>query len=211
MSHKVVELVSAWSAFDEHHPSGDIADFCRYYLSLEEVSKAEHTKTTEHVVPIEKTIGRSFGKLTKFSAFYTRRGFSDLELRNFDDLMYLDELLRLGSSTKKELIEMHISEYSSGIEIIKRLTGLGFIEEKPSKEDKRAMDIKLTKKGKKVLEACQPHLRQLGQMMFSSLSSDEKKVLASLVTKLVNIHTDAYTNSKNKTLEEIKELLQANK
>ncbi|MBC7451909.1 MAG: winged helix DNA-binding protein [Cytophagales bacterium] len=207
MSDKVVELVSVWSAYDQQHPSSDVADFCRYYLSLQKTILPEAQNSVGKAIPIEKTIGRSFGKLTKFSAFYTRRGFADLELRNFDDLMYMDELLRLGTSTKKELIEMHISEYSSGIEIIKRLTGLGFIQEKPNEEDKRAMDISITKKGKKVLEACQPHLRKLGQMMFSSLSADEKQVLASLVTKLVSIHTNAYISSKNKTLEEIIELL----
>ena len=42
---KTVELVNLWGAYEEKHPGGSIADFCRYHL-MQQRKPVERKKLT---------------------------------------------------------------------------------------------------------------------------------------------------------------------
>src|SRR6478735_39592 len=204
MSEKIVELVNSWHQFEKKNPKASIEDFCHDILNQKKPVKQEKQKFNGQ--PINKVLGKAFGRVSRMAFFYGKRVLVDLEI-NLDEFMYLDGVRNVGTPTKKELIELHVNEYSSGVEIIKRLVKMKLLDEFPDETDRRASRVKLTKKGAKTLDACYPNMQQLGSIMYDPLSKEEKEQLTYLITKLDKIHYNAYISSKSKQIIEMSELL----
>ncbi len=81
------------------------------------------------------------------------------------------------------------------------------LDEFPDEDDRRLSRVEITKKGLKTLEACYPNMHKLGSLMYGPLSQAEREQFATLITKLDHIHYSAYSLSKTKQLDEIKELI----
>jgi len=214
MSDKIVELVNTWHQFEKKNPKASIEDFCQHFLDQQKPAKKEKPVKQEkqqmyNGVPINKVIGKAFGRVSRMGFFYGKRVLSDQEL-NLDEFMYLEGVRNTGTPTKKELIELHVNEYSSGVEIIKRLVKMKLLDEFPDEQDRRSSRVKLTKKGIKTLDDCYPNMQQLGSIMYDPLSPEEKEQFAYLITKLDNIHYTAYISSKTKQLVDLSELIKNN-
>ena len=111
--------------------------------------------------------------------------------------------------TKKQLIDSHITEYTTGIEIIKRLIQLGLVKEKENPDDKRATSIVTTAKGKAVLEKCYPYMEQIGSVIFGPLTDDESLQLAHLLIKLDSFHSNLYQHHRDSSMEELQKIIKA--
>jgi DNA-binding MarR family transcriptional regulator len=209
MENKTVELVNLWHEFEKQHPGENVDDFCRYHLAMLEIkqqkSVTEPNKDFSNL-PIETKLARSAGRLVRFHASYARKALVDLYLNNLDDFLYLNSLSRMKTPKKSELIYENISEFSSGTEIIRRLIKLGLVKEFPDAEDRRSKRLILTPKGKKVLLKCYNKMQELNFMVYRLLSPRDKELIYSMILRLDKLHTDVYSRTKNKSLEEIKEV-----
>jgi DNA-binding MarR family transcriptional regulator len=208
MSDKLVELVNLWHAFEKENPKAEIQDFCKsYLLGKDTIIPPEQSFTEDN--PKGKVLGRALSRIYKMSIFYSKKNLIELELKTLEDFVYLRNLTELGPLTKKQLIDMHISEYTTGIEIIKRLINLGLVKEKINPEDKRSTSILTTAKGKAVLEKCYPYMLQIGSTVYDPLSDKETQQLAYLLTKLDTIHTNIYQNHRDSSMEELQKIVKA--
>ncbi len=208
MRNKTVELINHWHAFEIKHPESEIADFCRYFLAKNKNTKAAHESKEE--IPLNGKLGRTIGRLGRFAQFYSRRVLADLELNNLDDFTYLQVLNQLKNPKKSVLIEENISEFSTGSEIINRLTRQRFIKEYPDKEDGRSKRLALTAKGKKTLDRCYERMQNLTAMLFTNMPDDDKELIYMMLSPLDQLHTHAYRQTKTKDLQKIKEALKLN-
>ncbi|WP_299252772.1 winged helix DNA-binding protein [uncultured Cytophaga sp.] len=208
MSDKLVELVNLWYSFEKEHPKAEIHDFCKAYLLGNSSNKQVSIKFTKEN-PRGKVLGRALNRLSKMSIFYSRKNLVDLELKTLDDFVFLQKLTELGTLTKKQLIDLHVTEYTTGIEIIKRLIQLGLVKEKVNIEDKRATSISTTAKGKAFLQRCYPYMEQIGSVIFGPLEEEEASQLAHTLSKLDVIHTNLYHTQRDATLSELQKIIRA--
>ena len=208
MSDKIVELVNLWHAFEKENPKAEIQDFCKSYLLGVNGTKQPVIKFTKEN-PRGKVLGRALNRLSKMSVFYSKKNLVELELKTLEDFVFLRNLDAFGPVTKKQLIDAHITEYTSGIEIIKRLIQLGLVKEKENPEDKRATMIFMTSKGKAVMQKCYPYMEQIGSVIFGPLTDEEAYQLAHLLTRLDTIHTNLYHTQREASLDELQKIIKA--
>jgi DNA-binding MarR family transcriptional regulator len=206
MSDKIVELVNLWHAFEKENPKAEIQDFCKSYLLGTNEEKPPVIKFTKEN-PRGKVLGKALNRLSKMSVFYSKKNLIELELKTLEDFVFLRNLNEFGPVTKKQLIDAHITEYTSGIEIIKRLIQLGLVKEKENLEDKRATMIFITSKGKTMLQKCYPYMEQIGSVIFGPLAEEEAVQLAHLLTKLDTIHTNLYHTQRDASLDELQKII----
>jgi MarR family transcriptional regulator, lower aerobic nicotinate degradation pathway regulator len=75
--------------------------------------------------------------------------------------------------------------------VIERLETKGFIERKPSREDKRIKLLDLTKAGAALLRDIMPQVDRAQQRMLQPLKPADRKTLLALLTQLVDLNNEA--------------------
>lgn len=229
---KIVNLVNLFHKYLEHNPDAEIEDFCRQHLMQQKTSKQANEANTLHFIekieqnnplteeeckglgkpfdvpfPIESRLGKAVGRLFKFILMYSRKGLASLELNNLEDFVYLGTILEKGTPKKSEIIQENLSEFSSGIEVLKRLTNVGFLYEFQDEQDRRSRRVGITPKGIEVLQACFPIMRQVGDLAFGNLMEDEKEIALQILDKMDRFHTQHYEHTKQKEFEELASVL----
>lgn len=112
------------------------------------------------------------------------------ELKEFDISEPQFNVLRIlkgsvGTPLTVEAIQKRMIQKSSNItRIIDKLLSKDFVERKECPENRRKMDITITKNGIKQLEVLNKKVQLLHQPMMNNLNSDELKMLSNLIIKL---------------------------
>jgi DNA-binding MarR family transcriptional regulator len=182
---------------EAEHPEMDITEFCVWYL-------AEQTPRSEPSgIRMEDKLSAHLGRMNRYVQFYAKKAMLGLPLNNVEDAVYLIALSNMGKPKKSELIHKMLSEFPSGIDVIKRLINFGLIEEFPDEEDRRSKRVQITKKGREVLANCYPVMSKVGSMVFAQLVPAEKAMLLKLLIKLDTFHADHYKMARNGDFEEI--------
>lgn len=208
MSKELVKLVNLWDRYSEQNADLDIKGFCLEYLS--EIAESD-SLNKKPVFAIEGRLISLVNRLNRFAAMYSKKALVHSELNNLEDWGYLITISHLGSPKKSELISELISEFPSGIEVIKRLLNNGLTEEYMDSNDRRSKRIKLTDKGRKVLFETMHYMKEISLLAFGPLSNAEKQLLMLILEKLDSFHLDHYKETRPsdyyETLETLKNSL----
>ncbi|WP_266363908.1 MarR family winged helix-turn-helix transcriptional regulator [Tellurirhabdus rosea] len=221
---KLLHLIQEWAAFDREQPEGDLTAFCTYYLTnrtgnspepggnpvnakwvelVTEPKELTATVTDAIVMKPESRISALLGRLIRYMSFYSKKAMQPLELSNIDDAVYLIVLAQMGTPKKSELIHEMLSEFPSGIDIIKRLMAKGLAEEFPDEHDRRSKRVRITEKGIETLQTCLPEMDKVAQIGFHILTEAEKQMLISVFTRLDRYHADYYKSGRNQDFREL--------
>ncbi|MGN1179713.1 MAG: MarR family winged helix-turn-helix transcriptional regulator [Suilimivivens sp.] len=93
-------------------------------------------------------------------------------------------LYETGAMTQKELTERLGIQPGSASEVIGKLESTGLIMRQTSENDRRTVDIRLTKEGEAMAREAAMQRKRRHQEMFSCLSEEEKNTLLRLAEKL---------------------------
>ncbi|MEM7370856.1 MAG: winged helix DNA-binding protein [Bacteroidota bacterium] len=145
------------------------------------------------------------GYLYRYSKHYTKKALEDTPLSTFDDFAFLATLSYQDSMTKTELIQQHILEITSGIEIIKRLTKHGLLEAFSDPKDRRSKRVRLTTAGKQMLADVMGKMDAVAHIVSGDLRIEDRAVLLSLLHKLNDFHAIIHMTDRKSPLEEIQE------
>ncbi len=189
MKNKLVELVNLWAEFEESHPAAELDTFCRWVLARQTPAAREAVMAG---VSVDGRIGRLIGKLGRYASIYSKKAFAGLPLNNFEDLGYLWQTEFMGAPTKSELIHAMLSEFPSGVDVIKRLVGLGLLEEFPDERDKRSKRVRLTRAGSALAAESRPIAGRVAQVVVADLSEPEKTILLGALEHLAEYHDERY-------------------
>ena len=205
MKSKIVELVNLWAEYEEKNPNLTIEEFCVSYL-------AEHSPPPVHEadnkgIPLNGQIAGLIGKMNKYASMYCKKALAHVGMDNIEDWVYLISLHDMGTPKKSELIYEMVSEFPSGIDIIKRLVKSDLVEEFPDEQDKRSKRLKITQKGTEVLAQSFPYMTKVGSMAFDTMTEGEKILVLNVLKRLDNFHTGHYKNIRNAEFEEAFDLL----
>jgi hypothetical protein len=89
-----------------------------------------------------------------------------------------------------------VSEFPSGIDIIKRLVKMGWVTEQPDADDKRSKRLTMTAAGVAVLEQSYPLLNIAAEIAYGTLSNAEKLMVARLLHRLDVHHWAHYREAR---------------
>lgn len=139
--------------------------------------------------------------LFRFAKHYTKKALSDSNIRTLDEFGFLSTLLREQSMLKKELIDTHLMEMSSGSEIIKRLVKHGLIYEYPDEKDKRAKRVSLTKEGINEIMGTFDNMQMAAQVVMGNLTLEEVSTTLKVMNKLTYFHNHIHEEDRSSSLE----------
>ncbi len=198
MDNQLVKLVNLFHDYTQQHPGASIEDFCRHQLAI---SQLETTKP-RHDLPKDVLISITLGRLARFADMYTKKALAELPIANTDEIVYLMILDHVGTPRKSELINNGLSEFSTGVEIIRRLQKAGLVKEFPDTEDRRSKRVRLTEDGKKLLYEVYPKMNLVARIVAGTLIEDEKDLLIQILGRLEKLHDEVYLQVKQKSLNE---------
>ncbi|MCU0324152.1 MAG: MarR family transcriptional regulator [Spirosomaceae bacterium] len=205
MKNKLVELVNLWAKYEEENADLTIEDFCVKFLA-ENVEKPIHISDTQGI-PVDGQLAGLIGRLNKYASLYCKKALEHVGMNNIDDWVYLISLHDMGTPKKSELIYEMVSEFPSGIDIIKRLVASELVVEFPDEQDKRSKRLKITPKGIQVLYESFPYMSKVGEMAFDTMNMSEKTMVLNILKRLDNYHAGHYKNVRNAEFSEAYELL----
>ena len=105
----------------------------------------------------------------------------------------------MGDAKKTEVINVHLVEFTTGMDIIKRLLNQKLIEESLNESDKRSKLIHTTEAGKAVLNKSLRQMDAEKEMFLACINTNKWKKIMSTLEELNSFHNNIYLkhNSKN--------------
>ena len=201
---ELVKLVNAFAQYEDEQAHLTAEDFCKKYLA-DHVRKVRHESDNYGMSQQTQLLGLVI-RLNKFASVYAKKALKKINF-NSEDWFYLISLIDGSTPKKSELIHQHLSEFPSGIEIIKRLLKGGFIEEIPDETDKRSKRVKITPTGIQILVESLDDMNQIGPMAFSTMSATEMEMVSNLLKRLDNFHEGHIKTIRDSSFEEACEIL----
>jgi MarR family transcriptional regulator, lower aerobic nicotinate degradation pathway regulator len=201
----IVALINTYAEMEATYPDLSIEDFCVKYLA-ERVQIPSQDEDTINI-PMNGQLGALIGKLNSFAGLYCKKAMQNVGLNNIDDWAYLITLSQMDYPKKSELIYEMVSEFPSGIDIIKRLVALNLVEEQADEDDRRSKRLKITENGLAVLAKSMPYMYRVGEMAFGTLQDNEKTMIVNVLKRLDVFHTGHYKDIRTAEFEEAFALL----
>lgn len=214
---KLVHLIEQWEIFVSQQPEGDLAGFAQWIINEEKKQQpciqtdetgnkqevrftANDAKFDEYEAnhKINMQAGHLIGKMNQYLLYYSKPIMKNFGLHSMDDFGYLQYILYNGVITKTKVCELMMQEITTGVDILKRLTGHGFIKEKINEADKREKLLQITPKGQKALADIVSAFRQLPDVLGDIENSERKTLLALLMQLDEYHHTIIKKATKNK-------------
>jgi MarR family transcriptional regulator, lower aerobic nicotinate degradation pathway regulator len=152
---------------------------------------------------IDDQISHIFLDMHKLIKFYIKKALDGTDLVGVDDLHFLMTLAVTESMTKSEIINSHISEMSSGTEVIKRLLKRGLIEEFDDPDDKRSMRVRISAEGLGKVTGISSKLHRLHRLFLGMISPEDKITLLAIIGKVHSFHVHIFNDERNTSLEEL--------
>ncbi len=198
-----MKLVNLFYEYEQSHPGCDIEAFCRHYLAVQNMTRRQEKPQREENYSKAARLASLVGRLERFASMYTKKALADAPIDNVEDMIYLMVLAAMGEPRKSELIAENLSEFSTGVEVIRRLVNAGYAEEFPDPDDRRSKRVKITPKGKVILFQTYPNLERVAQIVTGNLHDDEIDLLLQMLSRLDLHHTEVYNDIRQKSLDEV--------
>ncbi len=207
MKYKLLaEILPYLEEFEEKGSGETIDDFVAWMQTTPILKKNSDAKVLKSI-PLQGSVNAQICQLIalmyKYVRFYYKKGFKNSLLQTMEDFGFLATLATFGDLRKNTLIQKNTSEFTSGMEVIRRLERNELIESFPDPEDKRARRVKTTKKGQGVFYQAFPVLQKMGEIATGELTEAEKQQLLELLNKLNYFHNPIFHEEKETPLDTI--------
>lgn len=152
---------------------------------------------------INDQLAYSIGTLFKHAKHYIKTALKNTALKNDADFAYLASLHNYPDLKKSELIELNLQEFSSGMEVIRRLIKQGFMEDYDDPNDGRSKRVKITKAGKKEFQTALENMQNVSKIIGGPLSNQEKAKLLGPLNILLSFHRPIWKEERGDDLNDI--------
>lgn len=146
-------------------------------------------------------------KIARFEEFYIRKYLIDLPINSRLEYTFLYTVNRYEEARKTELINIHLVEYTTGMDTIRRLIKNGLLYELQDKKDKRAKLLKLTRHGEEILKKANGRIEESRNMFLACVSPNKWKKVLPVLREIEEFHTNIYINHYDKPYPELSNLM----
>ena len=199
-------LVNLWAEYEDKHPDASIDDFCRFYIRTKK-AKQEKEEFLGGIVPpdLHSTIAKLIGRISKLHTTYAVIALKECGLNSLDEFLYLNSIGNSATPKKTEVIYGNFNELSSGLLILDRLKSKGLIVEEDNPEDRRSKQLKLSKKGRTVLEDCYKKMAVINRLFFEDIPREDIELCIHLLSSLEAGFSSRWLEDKGKSFSALTE------
>jgi MarR family transcriptional regulator, lower aerobic nicotinate degradation pathway regulator len=210
------EIVEQVEAFEHDKKTGEdlnLNDFAQWLAIKTQPKAASNTLNSLQepivfeggVIESSETdeLGTLVSLLYRYVKIYAKRAMENSPLSNVDDFSYLIIPMVHGAMSKTELIAHNAHEKTTGMEIIKRLTKLGFLAQTDDPTDGRSQLVHISETGRSVLFPLLTEMRKVSVIANGNLSESELATLIHLLRKLDVFHKGILNHEKTVDLNNI--------
>jgi MarR family transcriptional regulator, lower aerobic nicotinate degradation pathway regulator len=216
----IQQLISFWQEFEGANPTSDIAAFgqwlniekATYFLSQSSNNQSEKEQvSSESEINSPQRLMEIISRISRIQDFYAKKLFEGLPLNNLLEFNFLFSLNKNIFFKKKELIDSNLVEYTTGIDIIKRLIRLKLVNEFPDQIDKRSKRLKITSEGKRVLIDALLVVNKIGNLFFGNYPKEHWEYCKQNLSELEVYHKTLFIRGNTATGYEILKIIQEDK
>ncbi len=146
-------------------------------------------------------------RIARLQDYYTRKFFSELPVNTRLEFLFLQTVHLMDKAKKTDLINVHLVEYTTGMDTIRRLVNNGLLKEMQDNSDKRAKLLVLTKEGEKVLERAKRKIDDERNMFLACISANKWKKALPVLKEMNDFHYHIYLNHNDKPHAELLNLM----
>ncbi len=203
------DLINQLESYQQDHTATDMAGFSLWLYQQYHGQEAPLPENP-YQGSYDDQLAIATGTLHKHLRHYMKTVLKQHDMSSEHDFSYLATLQNFGDLRKSELIELNMQEFSSGMEVIRRLLRLQLIEDFNDPDDGRSKRVRITEQGRTIFQALLTDMRKASTILGAPLSPTEKIQLLSLINKLLRFHQPIWYENHNEPLEDILQKLNLN-
>ena len=216
------QLIDLWEQFEELVPeTPTLLDFSEWLTARIKEKSLSNKKTSPKLefkhpsdsasrIPYPDDRSRfqeQILRIAKFEEFYIRKYLADLPVNTRLEYLFLHTVNQLDKVRKTDLINLHLVEYTTGMDTISRLVKNGLLAEMPDQNDKRAKLLILSKEGGEILQKANKSIDEMRIMFLACISPNKWKKALSVLHEIDDFQTKIYMQHYDKPYAEISNLI----
>jgi DNA-binding MarR family transcriptional regulator len=200
---KIQQLIGLWEEYETITGNADFKAFGKWLQDNETKFPATLPSSTEHgntypEFTTKQKIPFFLARAFRIQEFYCKKFFDGLEINTLLEFAFLYSTSKKPGMKKSELINLHVVEYTTGIDMINRLKKQGLLTEIPDLEDKRSKKIEITREGKKTIMEALLRLSQVNDFFLDGLDNYSLNKLLSTLSGIDEQHREVYLTYNHK-------------
>lgn len=213
----IQQLIALWQRYEETAASPNLSDFGKWIASDKITEKyfdndldsqtKKSIKSSEEIENKQKFL-LLIAKLSRIQEVYIKKFFSGLPINTLLEFSFLFTVNKNQACKKSEVINLLLVEYSTGIDILKRLIRLHLISESVDETDKRSKKLHITAEGKKVLIEALLRLNKIMDFYPCQEHFSEGDFIISILDAIDNSHKKIISQHTNKSYFELMQELE---
>ncbi|MFO7933630.1 MAG: MarR family winged helix-turn-helix transcriptional regulator [Bacteroidales bacterium] len=146
-------------------------------------------------------------RISRLHDFYIRKYLEELPVNSRLEFLFLSTVGLMDRAKKTDLINIHIVEYTTGMDTIRRLVDNGLLQELADTNDRRAKLLTLTAEGKRVLAKANQRLEVERNMFLACTSYNKWKKHLPVLEEINELHYMIYIKHSDKPPAELSNLM----
>jgi len=217
----IQELIGLWQEFEKATMKPDFLSFGDWLKnnshqenrSRDRAEKMDKESNVPDIgdeiaaLPVKQQLISLIARLARLQDFYAKKFFEGLPINSLLEFSFLFSMNKSTSLKKKEIIGLHLVEYSTGIDILNRLIRLQLVIESRDDLDKRSKRLKITSEGKRILIEALIRMNKINDLFFMEYSDEDLEKLLPSLTLLENHHKKIFGKSGSNSGFKILQLL----
>jgi DNA-binding MarR family transcriptional regulator len=191
----VLPVIALWEEFLQKNKNANVESFARWIIK-EKTNEPGHTTSKQPgqkkagAIDIHEELNETAKALLLITRLHrilqknTKPILKKIGFAKDHEYGVLIQIYLLNNPNKKEVANELLLENSTTVEMIKRLVKRGFIKEVVNTEDKRAMRLSLTEKGKQKLYESYAAMEKIYANFLVCLTDTQKKELVKLLDQV---------------------------
>jgi DNA-binding MarR family transcriptional regulator len=217
----IKRLIELWEAYEDETNQQELLEFADWLidklkekpeLNFKQTRKRIKNEEPESMILIKGMdeplrFLEYISRISRLHDFYIKKYFNELPINNRLEFLFLYSVNAKKEAKKTELINIHLVDYTTGMDTIKRLVNFGLLEETQDETDKRAKLLAITTEGKRVLEQSSRKINDEIQMFLACISMNKWKKTLTAFEEINDFHTAIYQTHNDKTPAELSNLM----
>lgn len=215
------QLIDLWEEYEDHSAQPSLQEFIGW-LNDKVADKPVKSEKSSYVrfssPPIQYTqtiqnfedetlFLEYISRIARFHEFYTRKFLEGLPINSRLEYQFLQTVHILQTAKKTDLISLLLVEYTTGMDIIKRLINNGLLLETQNENDKRVKLLELSNEGKKLLSLAEKRMKEERLMFLECINMNKWKKTMPFLKELSEFHNSIYIHHNNKPYSELLNLM----